>query len=121
MALAGKRVLVVEDEGLVSMMIEEYLDGLGCEVAGAAARLKEALAMARTLDFDLAVLDVNLGGELSYPAAEALRERGVPFLFATGYGVAGLPDALRGAPVLPKPFRQAQLAEAMHRAAAAGG
>ena len=121
MALAGKRVLVVEDEGLVSMMIEGYLEELGCEVAGSAARLGEALAMARSLDIELAVLDVNLAGELSYPVADVLRERGVPFLFAIGYGAAGLPDALSGVPVLQKPFKQEQLARAICRAARAGG
>lgn len=121
MALAQKRVLVVEDESVVSMMIEDYLEELGCEVAGAAARLGDALAMARALDLELAVLDVNLAGELSYPVADVLRERGVPFLFATGYGVAGLPDALSGAPVLQKPFRREHLAKAMCRAAEAGG
>lgn len=120
MTMAGKRVLVVEDEGIVSMLIEDYLEDLGCEVAGAAARLDQALALARTLDVDLAVLDVNLDGELSYPVAEALRARGVPFLFATGYGTAGLPDALHGTPVLPKPFRREELARALGRAAADG-
>jgi DNA-binding response OmpR family regulator len=98
------------------MLIESYLEDMGHKVVGAAARLREALRLARTLDVDLAVLDVNLDGELSYPVAQVLRERGVPFLFATGYGVAGLPDGLGDPPVLPKPFRQEQLASAICRA-----
>ena len=80
---------------------------------GVAPRRAPAQDKARTLALDAAVLDVNLAGRLSYPVAELLRSRGVPFMFATGYGVAGLPDALRGAPVLAKPFRQDQLAAAL--------
>lgn len=113
MRLAGTRVLVVEDEALVSMLVEAYLDELGCEVVGVAPRLEDALEKARTLALDAAVLDVNLAGRLSYPVAELLRSRGVPFVFATGYGMAGLPEALRGMPVLAKPFRQDQLAAAL--------
>ena len=120
MGSSAKRVLVVEDESLVAMLIEGYLEELGHEVARTAARLDEALALARTLDLDVAVLDVNLAGELSYPVAEALRQRGVPFLFATGYGTAGLPEELRGVPVLPKPFEQEQLRRAICLAAGDG-
>ena len=115
MGLAGTRVLVVEDEALVSMLVEEYLDELGCEVVGVASRLEDALEKARALALDAAVLDVNLAGRLSYPVAELLRARGVPFVFATGYGLSGLPDELRGAPVLAKPFRQDQLAAALRQ------
>ena len=68
----GRRVLVVEDEGLIAMLIESQFEDLGHEVIGTAARLREALDLARTLDLDLAVLDVNLAGELSYPVAECL-------------------------------------------------
>ena len=113
MGLAGTRVLVVEDEALVSMLVEEYLDELGCEVVAVSPRLEDALEKARTLALDAAVLDVNLAGRLSYPVAELLRSRGVPFVFATGYGVAGLPEGLHGAPVLAKPFQQDQLAAAL--------
>lgn len=113
----GKRILLVEDEALVAMLIEEYLEEWGHQVVGSAARLDEALRLARALDLDLAVLDVNLAGELSYPVAEALRERGVPVLFTTGYGVSGVPARLSNAPVLAKPFRPEQLARALERAA----
>ena len=71
--LKGLKVLLVEDEGTVSMLIEEFLENLGCELAGSATRLDEAMEMARTVDADVAVVDVNLAGELSYPAAQYLR------------------------------------------------
>lgn len=111
--LAGLRVMLVEDEDLIAMLEEEFLVDLGCEVAGTAARLDDALAMAHTLEADVAVLDVNLNGALSYPVAEALRTRGIAFIFATGYGVAGLPGTLAGTPVLSKPFTAAQLGDAL--------
>lgn len=117
--LTGTRVLVVEDEALISMLVEEYLEDLGCEVVATAARLNEALEKARLLTFDVALLDVNLAGQVSYPVADTLRSRGIPFVFATGYGTAGLPDGLVGTLVLSKPFQQAQLAAALQ--AAKGG
>jgi CheY-like chemotaxis protein len=111
--LTGLRVLVVEDEALVSMLIEDFLEELGCEVVGVASRLEDAMEDARTLELDAAVLDVNLAGRLSYPVAQVLRARGVPVVFATGYGTEGLPVELQQAEVLSKPFRQEQLAEAL--------
>jgi CheY-like chemotaxis protein len=113
-ALADMRVLVVEDESLVAMMLEEYLAELGCIVVGSAARLGEALEMAGSLEIDLAVLDLNLAGEMSYPVAELLQTRGVPLMFATGYGSAGLSERFRGAYVLSKPYNLVQLANALH-------
>ncbi|HEY0206881.1 MAG TPA: response regulator [Acetobacteraceae bacterium] len=111
--LTGLRVLVVEDEALVSMLIEDFLEELGCEVVGVASRLEDAMENARTLELDAAVLDVNLAGHLSYPVAQALRARGVPVVFATGYGTEGLPVELQQFAVLSKPFRQEQLAKAL--------
>ena len=111
--LAGTRVLVVEDEALISMMLEDYLLEIGCRVVGTAARVEEALEMARVVSRDVAVLDVNLAGKVSYPVAEILRARNIPFLFATGYGTAGLPVELRGSPVLSKPFLLDQLEKAL--------
>jgi CheY-like chemotaxis protein len=110
MSLIGLRVLVVEDEPIVAMLVEEYLEDLGCKVVAVATRLNDALKQARTLDLDAGVLDVNLAGELSYPVAEVLRDRTVPFLFATGYGSAGKPTSMFDASVLSKPFRMNQLA-----------
>jgi CheY-like chemotaxis protein len=112
-SLADQRVLVVEDESLLAMMLEEFLDELGCIVVGSAARLKEALEMARSLEIDMAVLDLNLAGEMSYPVAEILQARGVPVVFATGYGSDGLSARFCGASVLPKPYTQNQLAHAL--------
>ena len=111
--LTGLRVLVVEDEALISMLIEDFLEELGCEVVGVASRFEDAMENARTLELDAAVLDVNLAGRLSYPVAQVLRARGVPVVFATGYGTEGLPTELQQAEVLSKPFRQEQLAKAL--------
>ena len=112
-ALAGLRVLVVEDEMMVSMLIEDMLTDLGCTVIGPAARLDEAMELASRGGIDCAVLDVNLGGQPIFPLADILRQRGCPFAFATGYGDAGLRDADRGTPVLQKPFREGDLARVL--------
>ena len=114
--LRGTRLLVVEDDAIISMMIEAFLAKLGCEVAAVAVSLQDALLKATTLVIDVAVLDVNLNGEMSYPAAEALKARKIPFLFATSYGVKELPTSLVGVPVLPKPFGMQQLAVALRLA-----
>src|SRR4051812_48638345 len=111
--LAGLRVLVVEDEMMVSMLIEDMLTDLGCTVVGPAARLDEAIELAKAIELDCAVLDVNLGGQPIFPLADLLRERGKPFAFATGYGDAGVRDVDRGTPVLQKPFREGDLARVL--------
>jgi CheY-like chemotaxis protein len=111
--LDGLRVLVVEDEMMVSMLIEDMLGELGCLVVGPASRLDEAMQLARDADLDCAVLDVNLGGQPIFPLADLLRERGRPFAFATGYGDAGLRDVDKGSPVLQKPFREGDLARVL--------
>ena len=84
---------------MIAMMIEDYLEHLGCTVVATAARLEDALESAQTLAVDVAVLDVNLAGQLSYPVAIVLRRRNIPFLFATGYGAVGLPSELSDAPL----------------------
>ena len=111
--LNGLKVLVVEDEMLVSMLVEDMLSDLGCTVVGPAAELEEAMSLAQSADIDLALLDVNLGGKPIFPVADALKARGVPFAFASGYGEAGLTEDHRGAAVLQKPFREADLAKAL--------
>ncbi len=111
--LSGLRVLVVEDEMMVSMLIEDMLTDLGCAVVGPASRLDEAMELARAGGIDCAVLDVNLGGQPIYPLADYLREQGLPFAFSTGYGDAGLREADRGSPVLQKPFRETDLARVL--------
>lgn len=117
--LQGMRVLVVEDDSLICMMIEEFLGDLGCKVVATAAQLDEGLGMATTTAIDVAVLDINLDGQLSYPIAQALRGRAIPFLFATGYGRSGVPQDFAGVPVLSKPFGMDELHRALHRAMAA--
>jgi len=106
----GRRVLVVEDEVIVGMLLEDMLGELGCEVVAISTHLEEALQLARTLDIDFALLDINLDGQQSFPVADVLRERGVPFLFATGYGAKILKPPYVGTPTLQKPFQIADLA-----------
>jgi CheY-like chemotaxis protein len=103
------RILIIEDEMLVAMNIEDMLLDLGHEVAGLAGRLDAALSLAREAEFDLAMLDVNLAGETSFPVAAVLAERSIPFLFATGYGAKGIAEEYRDRPVLQKPFRAQDL------------
>jgi CheY-like chemotaxis protein len=100
-----RRVLVIEDEVIVGMLLEDMLDELGCEVAAVSTHIEEALQLARTLDIDLAILDVNLGGKQSFPVADVLKNRGVPFMFATGYGAQILKPPYSGTPTLQKPFQ----------------
>lgn len=111
--LQGLRVLVVEDEMMVSMLIEDMLTDLGCTVIGPASRLDEAIELVNGTQIDCAVLDVNLGGQPIFPLADLLREKGAPFTFATGYGDAGLRDVDKGSPVLQKPFREGDLARVL--------
>ena len=107
------RVLVVEDEILVAMLLEDMLADLGFEVLGPAMRLDAALKMALDESFDLAVLDVNLANEQSFPVAQLLQERGIPFVFATGYGLRGLDKRFQEVTTLQKPFEPDQLANAI--------
>jgi CheY-like chemotaxis protein len=104
-----QRVLIVEDEALVGMALEDALEFLGIEVAGVAGTVDEALAKVASDDFDGAILDVQLQGKDILPVAESLERRGIPFVFATGYGKAGVPEKYRDAPVLQKPFMPAEL------------
>ena len=106
---AKRRSLVVEDEMLIGMLLEDMLTDMGFQVVAIVPRLKEALAAVERESFDLAVLDVHLHGESAFPVAEALIAKGVPFIFATGYGERGLPESYRNRPVLQKPFAKDDL------------
>jgi CheY-like chemotaxis protein len=116
--LAGRRVLVIEDESMVMMLLQDMLEDIGCVVVDAASRFQEAIEKARSLTFDVAILDVNLNGERTFPIAEVLAERGVRFVFATGYGVANLPPDFSERPVLQKPFQQQELERVLRAALA---
>jgi len=115
MAATERRILVVEDEALVAMLVEDALLDAGFVVIGPARTVSQALEMLKADPPDAAVLDLNLGGENSLSVAEALTARGIPFLVATGYGAAGLPPHMRHIPVLPKPYDPADLTVAIDR------
>lgn len=114
------RVLVVEDEMIVTMLLEDLLAELGHTVTATASHLEDAVRLAKAGGFDIAMLDLNINGRQTFPVAEVLRAQGVPFVFATGYGEAGLPDAWRGTPTLQKPFMGEDLALVLNRLTAGG-
>ena len=116
-AIAGRRVLIVEDESLVAMLLETILEDMGCSPVGPAATVEDGLRMVGDGEpIDAALLDVNVAGKQVFPIAEALKEGGVPFVFSTGYGEGGLPDEWRGQPTLQKPFTEAAVREALMKA-----
>ena len=116
-ALTGRRVLVVEDESLVAMLLETILEDMGCSPVGPVATVDEGLAMvAAETSLDAALLDVNVAGRQVFPIAEALKARGVPFIFSTGYGEGGLPDAWRGQATVQKPFTESAIRDALLKA-----
>jgi CheY-like chemotaxis protein len=114
---AGKRILVVEDELMIRMLLQDMLVDLGYTLAGEAGRIDEALTLARQTEFDVAILDVNLNGQPISPVVEVLLERGLPFVFATGYGQRGVPEPYRKTPTLQKPFQADALAQALEAVA----
>jgi len=120
-AAGGKRILIVEDELMIRMLLEDMLDELGYSVAGEAAHIDEALAAAANPELDIAILDVNLHGRTIAPVAAILAERGIPFVFATGYGEQGVPDGYRDRPTLRKPFQKEALGQSLSRALAGKG
>jgi CheY-like chemotaxis protein len=113
-ALHGTNVFVVEDESLVLFNLEDILTELGCIVVGPAMRLEQARQLVETAtEVDVAILDVNLGGQPVFAVAEALRARGVKIIFATGYGREGLPEEWRAFPVLLKPYTAEDVGQAL--------
>ena len=109
-----RRVLVIEDEALVAMLIEDMIHDGGDEMVGSACRLSDALVLAQETQADVALLDINLGGALAYPVADVLCEPGVPIVFTSGYGSAGLIERFQDCPMLDKPFDQPGLEHAIH-------
>jgi DNA-binding response OmpR family regulator len=102
---SGLRVLLVEDEFMVALLLETELAAIGCEIIGPIGRLDKALEMAQREAVDVAILDVNVNGNEVYPVAEALAARGIPFVFVSGYGRQGLRAPWGDRPTLQKPFR----------------
>ena len=113
------RVLVVEDEAMIAMLVEDMVLDFGSEVVGPVANMKDAVNLARSAELDAAILDINVGGSVIFPVADILAERGIPLIFATGYGSKGLPPRFENSPTLPKPFSYEAL-EAALRSALAG-
>jgi CheY-like chemotaxis protein len=118
---SGKRVLVVEDELMIRMLLQDMLTDLGYTLAGEAGRIDEALQLARDAEFDFAILDVNLNGQPITPVVEVLVERKLPFVFATGYGQRGVPEPYRTTPTLQKPFQMDALEKTLKQIAPAAG
>jgi CheY-like chemotaxis protein len=109
---AGSRtsILLVEDEVMIRMMVADMLEELGYTIAGEAGDIDEGIRLVQAIDFDIAILDVNVNGKVITPVAEAVNMRGLPFVFATGYGAQGLPEKFRDRPTLQKPFQIETLA-----------
>jgi CheY-like chemotaxis protein len=120
-ALSGCRILVVEDEVLVSWALEDMLAGLGCEVVGPATGVDQGLALVGAGSIDAAVLDVNLNGQRSYPIADALTARGVPFVFSTGYNKDTMPERYQDFAMLQKPYSRLKLGETLEELLIGGG
>ena len=115
----GARVLIVEDEIIVALFLEDLLGEFGYEIAGIVSHLDDA--MVRPSDYDIALRDVHLNGRNVFDFADRLAARGTPFVFATGYGVRGIPDRHCARPVLQKPFRPDDLKRALEEVAAEEG
>jgi CheY-like chemotaxis protein len=112
-----RRVLIVEDEGMVAMLLEDMLAELGHEVVAIAGRMERAAELVSEAEIDLAILDVNLNGQETFSLASTLKSRGVPFIFATGYGSASLPETFQTIPVLQKPYQRRTLARVLREVA----
>lgn len=113
--LSNLTVLIVEDEPLIAMSLEDALIDRGVTCLGPAGSVSAALDMIEVGGFDIALLDVNLRGERVDAVADRLAGAGIPFIFTTGHGAEGLPDAHRTRPVIGKPFRDIDIADALAR------
>ena len=113
--LSGRSVLVIEDEMLILMMIEDMLADLGCQSVAVASKVGPAISLIEGQEFDMAMLDMNLGGIESYPVADALRARDVPYFFSTGNSLTNTKDGYRNQDVLKKPFTFEQLSNMLSR------
>jgi len=107
----GGSIFLVEDEVMIRMMVADMLEDIGFRIAAEAGDINEATRLAKTAEFDIAILDVNVNGKVISPVAEVLASRNKPFIFATGYGAHGLPEDFRDRPTLQKPFQMETLAQ----------
>jgi DNA-binding NtrC family response regulator len=107
--MPSARLLIVEDEYLIRLLLEDMLVELGYTIVTVASSLDEGKKAAQTAEIDLAILDVNIDGQQVFPIADILRGRKLPFIFITGYGARGLPEAYRDTPTLQKPFQMQDL------------
>lgn len=114
----GRSILIVEDEPLIAMMLEDFLESLGHKVRGTCESVVEALAEVDKGGFDLAILDVNLKGENAWPVARRLRESGVPFVIASGGHVDPPPAEFASVPMLEKPYTIERVTPALNAALA---
>ncbi len=110
------RVLIVDDEMLICMTLQDVLEDLGCVVTAVCTNLQQALDQSNRLDFDIAILDVNLNGEEVTPVSATLHDRDIPFVFSTGYGRSGIPQQYSHYPLIEKPFRDTDLLATLHLA-----
>lgn len=113
-------VLLVEDEVMIRMMVADMLEELGYTVAAEAGEINEAIRLAQTIYYDLAILDVNVNGKVISPVADVIKAKGCPFIFATGYGSSGLPEQYRDRPALQKPFQLDALGKTIEAALRGG-
>lgn len=113
-----RQILIVEDEALIAMHLEDLLSEMGHHVVACLARVDEATTCAEQADIDFAILDINLGGVKSFPVAEVLRRRRIPFVFASGYGSDGLAEEFRDEVTLQKPYEPRQLERVITEACA---
>ena len=114
--LSSRRILIVEDESLVAMLLETILEDMGCVTVGPISNIEDALALLSGDEagaLDGALLDVNVAGREVFPVADVLKARGVPFVFSTGYGQGGLPDEWRNQATIQKPFTEAAVEQAL--------
>lgn len=111
-----RSALVVEDEVMIRMMVVDMLEQLGYRIAAEAGDIDDAVRLAKSTEFDFAILDVNVNGRLISPVAETIEGLNRPFVFATGYGVQGLPEKFRDRPLLQKPFQMETLSKVIQGA-----
>ena len=115
--VAGRSILIVEDEPLIAMMLEDFLDSLGHKVVGTVETVAEAIAHADQGGFDVAIVDVHLkGGQTVWPVADRLSDKGIPFVLATGGHIEPPPERHATAPILSKPYTIDAIAPALQRA-----